>query len=133
MSQKHTTLWSFLAACLAVFMLSGCGPIYDTRYYFTPPNDPHGQACVFQCENIKLQCEQVERMKEENYNMRARMDQERCRNDIRRHGREPKSSECLTYTSYTANYNHCEAQYRLCYQNCGGKVHTEEVCIFNCN
>ncbi len=133
MARKHPPLRLFWAACLAVFALGGCGPIYDTRYYFTPPSDPHGQACIFQCENLKLQCEQVERMKEENCNMRARMDQDRCLNDIRRKGREPKAHECPLYVSCSANYEHCEAKYRQCYQNCGGIVHTEEVCIFNCN
>ncbi len=112
--------------------LSGCGPIYDTRYYYTPPQDPSAQSCIFQCENMKMQCEQLEMMKAENSNQRSRMDQDRCRENIRRQGREPKSSECQYFSTYSADTERCESQYRICYQNCGGRVHAEQVCVFNC-
>lgn len=118
---------------LAVLLpLSGCGPIYDTRYSYSPPHDPQGQSCIFQCENMKMQCEQLEMMKAENCNNRNRIEQDRCRDNIRRQGREPKSSECSFYASCTTDTERCDAQYRICYQNCGGKVYSEEVCVFNC-
>jgi hypothetical protein len=106
--------------------------MYETRYYYTPPQDPGAQSCIFQCENMKMQCEQLEMMKVENSNQRARMDQDRCRDNIRRQGREPNSSECNYFSTYSADNERCEAQYRICYQNCGGRVQAEQVCVFNC-
>lgn len=129
---RDQTPWPMLAAfCLALIFFTGCGPIYDTRYTFTPPQDSNARSCIFQCENLKMQCEQLEQMKVENCNYRARLDQDRCRGEIRRQGREPKSYEC-TLDSCFENTEHCEANYRSCYQNCGGRVHAEQVCIFNC-
>ncbi len=131
-SSLFNVFYSFLLIIFLLLFVSGCGPIYDTRYYYTPPQDPGAQSCIFQCENMKMQCEQLEMMKVENCNQRARMDQDRCRENIRRQGREPKSDECNYFSSCSPDNERCDAQYRICYQNCGGKVHAEEVCVFNC-
>lgn len=132
MHRKLTRSWLYVAACFAIVLFGGCGPIYDTRYYYTPPQDPHGRFCILQCENLQMQCEQLEQMKVENCNHRARMEQDRCRSDIRRHGREPKPHECPMIGTCSADTEHCENKYRICYQNCGGQVHAEQVCVFNC-
>ena len=131
MSLKRMTL-ILVASAVSAIILGGCGPIYDTRYSYVPPGNPQGQTCVFQCENIKMQCEQLELMKAENCRNRARLDEDRCKDNIRRQGREPKPSECSQVDFCSADYDHCEERYRQCYQNCGGRVHAEQVCVFNC-
>jgi hypothetical protein len=133
MRKKTKSVREFVGACCLLGLVAGCGPIYDTRYHFVPPSDPSARSCIFQCENLKMQCEELEQMRVENCDYRARLDQDRCRAEIRRQGREPKSHECSSLGgSCYANTERCEAKYRQCYQNCGGQVRTEQVCVFNC-
>ncbi len=112
--------------------LTGCGPIYDTRYHYTPPKNPQGMSCIFQCDNMKMQCEQFEMMRVENCMNQARLEQYRCQDNIRRQNREPKKSECPLIISCSQNMERCDEKYRICYQNCGGQVHAEQICVFNC-
>lgn len=130
----HQKLFMTLSLFFIVFILflTGCGPIYDTRYHYTPPQDPQGMNCIFQCDNMKMQCEQLEMMRYENCMNRAKLEQDRCLDNIRRQNREPKKNECPLIHSCSQDTERCDVQYRICYQNCGGQVHAEQVCVFNC-
>jgi len=115
------------------FSLSGCGPVYSTHYTYSPPDDPHGKACVFQCENSKLQCQQIKDMEAMQCRDQAELRYRDCqrRNDRRREG-EKRDNCYRTYCS-SANYEQCEERYRACYQICGGEVVGEEVCTAFCD
>lgn len=122
-----------VALAAAVALLSGCGPIYDTQYTFIPPDDGNGRACVYQCENGKQQCEELEELKEESCEERAEAEYARCEERIyRRKGRDPKWNECYR-ESCSSDSERCETNYRSCYQSCGGKVNAETVCVANCD
>ncbi|MCB0358636.1 MAG: hypothetical protein KDD44_03345 [Bdellovibrionales bacterium] len=112
-------------------LLSACSPVYRTNYSFVPPEDPRGQACVFQCQTVKLQCEQLEKSENDRCVDRAEYDYDRCeaRNDRRR---EDKQDYC--YRSYCPgpNFDRCEDQYRSCYQSCGGTVNAHTQCVSFC-
>jgi hypothetical protein len=111
----------------------GCGPVYNTEYQFSPPDSDAGRACVFQCENSRQQCRQLEEYRADDCQRRASWDQQRCEDDIyRRKGREPKWYECGS-ESCSADYDRCDESYRSCYQSCGGKVNAETRCVANCD
>lgn len=120
----------FAALCLA--SLAACGPIYDTRYSFTPPSTPQGQSCLFHCSQLQDQCEQLEDHRQELCEERARYERERCERDLRRDGKKVKWYDCGT-ESCTSDYDRCAQQYRSCYESCGGKVSAEQVCVMNCD
>ena len=113
--------------------LTGCGPMYQTEYIYTPPKSQTGNACVFQCENSKQQCQQIQEMRSEDCERRAEYDYQRCEDRIYdREGRDAKWYEC-SRESCTADVERCEATYRSCYQSCGGKVEAQTRCVSNCD
>ena len=113
--------------------LASCGPIYDTEYIYDPPENSSGRACIFQCENSKNQCEELDRYRKEECERHSEWQRERCEADIwRRKNREPKWHECGGETC-SSNTERCETSYRSCYQSCGGKVRAETRCVMNCD
>lgn len=112
----HKFLWVLIV--VGCYVLVGCGPIYNTEYTFQPPLSPEGKTCIFQCENSKLQCKQIEDMKEESCLLRSQLE---CRD----------RKDCPTNLCDT-NYTMCKEMYRNCYQACGGNIDTKKVCVFNC-
>ncbi len=121
---------AFVSAALA---LSSCGPIYDTVYDFTPPESNAGRACIYQCENSRGQCRQLEEYRADDCERRSDYEVERCEREIwRRKGREPKWYECGG-ESCSANLDRCDEQYRSCYQSCGGRIRSETRCVANCD
>ncbi len=121
--------WLLPPAAMLAVALSGCGPMYETRYNLTPPPGQMGQVCVNQCDQIRLQCMQGEDLRVQNcetQNRLARLEYEQCR--------QRGYSDCYEDTTWcSADYEPCEGQFRQCYQNCGGKVESYQVCVFNCN
>lgn len=110
--------------------LSGCGPIYETRYNLTPPKGQLGQVCINQCDQIRLQCMQNQDQRNQNcetQNRLARLEYEQCKNN--------RYSDCYDSSTWCDSVDHemCEEQFRFCYQNCGGIVQGYEVCVFGCN
>lgn len=127
----------FFALILLILTLglAGCGPIYDTRYDLTPPSDEAGRFCTVECERLRLDCRRAEDRKYQNC-QRDRQDAEsayqRCRNRYK--DNPDKHCRYLSPTTYcaSADYAACDADYRRCFQNCGGQVHSRQVCVFNC-
>ncbi len=118
---------------LLVFLLaaSACGPVYRTQYSFEEPDSPEGRACTFQCQTSKLQCEQIEDLRQERCEDRALREQDRCLRRLERQKKEIKSYDCPLDTC-RADYDRCEKMYRACYQSCGGRVTSETVCVSGC-
>ncbi len=116
-----------------VVAMSGCGPMYETSYQLTPPKSSQGQTCVMQCENMKLQCENLAEMKKQMCEDRSAMQVERCEAEIyRKKNRDAKWGECSASQSCSDDTERCLKQYHNCYQTCGGKVKAEQVCVMNC-
>ncbi|MGD9887655.1 MAG: CagY family CD-EC repeat-containing protein [Halothiobacillaceae bacterium] len=117
--------------------LSGCGPVYSTQYRYTPPLDANGKMCVNQCVNNRDMC----RMMEET---RAMQEQAQCQQyaamrysmclSNAKTEQERRNCERMNrgYCSRTAYTEHCEESFRLCFQNCGGKIDSFQVCDFGC-
>ena len=125
-----TRFGAVIGLCL---FFSACGPIYNTDYQFTPPSSTTGRVCTQQCENSKFQCQQMEEMSADRCRDRAQIEQQRCEDNIRwREGRDPKWYECGA-ESCSANTDRCDAQYRSCYQACGGRVDAHTYCVANCS
>lgn len=81
--------------CLfVVASLVSCGPVYETRYSFTPPRSAEGRSCAFQCQNGKLQCQQIEEMQEQRCNENARWEQRRCQRDLENRGKKEHWYDC---------------------------------------
>jgi len=125
-------LSGLLALSLA---LSGCGPIYSTQYRYTPPLDINGKMCVNQCASSRDLCRQLEES-------RASQEQAQCQqNATMRYAlclssakTDQARSQCnsSSYCSRSANTERCEESYRQCFQNCGGKIDSFQVCDFGC-
>ncbi len=118
----------------SLLILAGCGPIYDTKYDLMPPSDEAGRFCVVECERINGDCRRDAQHRYdrcERDNREARDEFERCRrkhaeNANKRCGSSASTNYC---SSDTAS---CDSAYRRCFQNCGGEIHTRQVCVFNC-
>jgi len=127
-----TALSGLLALSLT---LSGCGPIYSTQYRYTPPVDSNGRMCVNQCANSRDLCRQLEESRasqeqaqcQQNASMRYALCLSSAKTDQAR-------SQCnsSSYCSRSANTERCEESYRQCFQNCGGKIDSFQVCDFGC-
>jgi hypothetical protein len=116
------TYWLLILPGLYLF--TACGPIYQTEYSFIPPTNEQGRACVFQCENGKLQCAQIEDMRKERCDDRAEHEYYRC---------QDRGEKYCYRESCSADYENCESRYRGCFQSCGGKVESKQVCTAFCN
>jgi len=115
------------------FLICGCGPVYHTDYSFIPPHSSGGQACVYQCENGRYQCRQIEDLRVERCRDYAYQQQRDCEARIRwDKDRKPKWYECGS-ESCSADYDSCDQQYRFCYQGCGGEVKASTRCVSNCD
>ena len=114
---------TYFACAAALMFLAGCGPMYETRYNFLPPESASGRACIFQCDNGKMQCEQIEDMQKERCEDRADRDYDRCRD---------RGEKYCYRESCSADYTRCEDRYRSCYSSCGGKVEKYEMCVSFC-
>jgi len=123
-----------LLAVIAALLVMSCGPIYETNYRYTPPSDPLSRSCVTQCLADKGQCRNTADLKAENQRLRceldARDDYERCLTNSK--GEQGRSSCNRRTCSDNAQYGQCEADYRTCFQSCGGIIDEERVCTFNC-
>ncbi len=122
---------SRIAAILLLLGLCSCGPIYETRHSFTPPKSAEGRNCTFQCQTVKMQCQQIEEMQEQRCNENARWQQRRCQQDLENRGKKERWYDCGLETC-TADSERCEETYRSCYQSCGGRVDSTSVCTYNC-
>jgi hypothetical protein len=118
---------------LGLISLNGCGPMYNTEYSLVPPKSESGRACTYHCDSGKMQCRQIEELRVDRCQIQAREDDRECEARIRwDKGRSPKWYECGS-SSCTADYDQCDAQYRSCFQSCGGRVETTTRCVANCD
>ena len=130
MSVKGIVFAIFFGAGLA---LTGCGPVYQTDYSFTPPKTDSGRSCTYHCETVKQQCRQIEELRVDRCEDQNRWESQRCEDELyRKKGRDSKWYECGSTQSCTADYEGCDSQYRACYESCGGRVDARTYCVSNC-
>lgn len=115
---------------LLLIILSGCGPVYETKSSYTRPNSPEGVACTFQCENSRLSCSHNQDLKLQNCeanNRFAKFEYQQC---ISKNGKD-KCDEVFHLCD--VDNNSCKATYNKCYESCGGDVITRTVCVEDCD
>lgn len=129
---------SFLCFSLTL-LLAGCGPIYHTEYAYVPPASNIGKMCTTQCLQSKNSCEQMCQMRNDNCRMQARQDAmyqfEIYRGEReRQHKPIKKSVSDFDRSIFTCHEScGCEANYRVCYAQCGGAVLERRVCTAFCD
>lgn len=123
--------WAGILLLSLLYLLSACGPVYRVEYTYQPPQDAMGTNCILLCENIKMQCRTNEKYRIqscEDQNRIARLEYERC----------VAVGYDYCWDDWTMfcgmeNYQRCDADYRQCYQNCGGQIFSREVCVSGCD
>lgn len=106
--------------CGMALLLAGC----ETQYTYTPPTTPHGQQCVAKCANQQRVCKSRE-------DERVAYEKPQCEHDA-----DVEYTACLKYAKtdkdrnacsrnscyISPNYYTCDADFRQCFQICGGTV-----------
>ena len=125
---------SFLVFLFAVlFILSACSPVIRTSYIYQPPPTRSGEACVFQCEQIKTQCEKIDNLEYEQCQTQAERNYRSCERGIRRsYNRRPKWYECFR-DSCSDESGNCFDTYQVCYAKCGGTITPVQKCVSFCD
>lgn len=127
------------SALLLIALWSCAGPRYQTTYTYTPPESAEGRACVFQCENTKMQCDQLDQMRAANCQERASLEYQKCEENSRaEYERCRASGERVCLQSYCGrprcgSSGQCQSQFHRCYETCGGQVHSSTQCVANCD
>lgn len=122
---------------IAMFMVA-CSSVYDTSYSYQSPVSQSGKQCTVQCLQTKNSCQQLCQNDSPACKARAR---ERARLDYN----DYVSSQNIAGKPVTRDLNsfydplqcaspscNCEADFRACYQLCGGQVKEEKTCVANC-
>lgn len=129
--------FKFILLFLITFILTACGPIYQTNYSYVPPKDFRGRQCINNCLEDKSMC-----------NLHCSRVYQRCRSDAqavafpqyKQYVREQRRlhkpviqtvDDFADYSACTSDCG-CDNTYRQCYSNCGGKVIAKQVCIAFC-
>lgn len=126
-----------LTLILSASLLTGCGPVYQTRYTFQPPHNWHGRKCVNRCLAERSQC----------YS-NCRVSNQMCRNSAdmealpsylnyaheQRKAGQPVYDNVNDFADKSGCYSNCgcASSYRECYENCGGIVTPYTVCTAFC-
>lgn len=120
---------------------SGCGPVYETRYQYVPPATADGKVCANQCTQIESLCARNCRLEERACVSDARRDAERDYDHYVRERQAAHQPIDKTVNDFRYDYHcaasraceqRCEADYRGCYQTCGGQVTESSVCTAFC-
>ncbi|MEZ4752834.1 MAG: hypothetical protein R3A13_00765 [Bdellovibrionota bacterium] len=122
---------------ILILVLSACGPVYKTDYTYIPPKTESGRSCIFQCQNTKVQCEQLQELKYERCLDRADREYDRCERNKRYiykpNGERKCVDNCYCFRdSCSLDEETCEIRYRSCYGTCGGSVEAKTYCVSNC-
>ncbi len=126
-----------------LFLLTACGPMYQTDYQMVPPDSQEGRLCANNCllanQVCEQQCRTTGQQCRQNEDLRAENEYLRERNEALAKGKQPKDD------SYYSRINHfacadddectesCQAHYRICHTNCGGQAIPHTYCVAFCN
>jgi hypothetical protein len=109
--------------------------MYRTQYSYTPPADPMGKICLTNCQNSKNQCTQMRQMQENQSRMQVQQCETNANINYQNCVKVPNAVCQRADCSYLRNSVialDCQGDYNACYQNCGGSVRSQQVCVANC-
>lgn len=143
----------------SLICLNSCGPMYNTRYHYTPPSNFNGMQCINQCLSNKSYCQS--NCSANNQSCKANLQWLKIGETTARIIEGPRYHRYGHYNPYyyqpyynsaaddlSREYNsgmaqcrreqtyctkQCESNYNDCYQNCGGQVLVETYCYANCD
>ena len=129
---------------LTVFLVA-CSPVYRTDYTLTPPSSWEGKGCVQRCEDLRLQCEDMQRAANDACRDRAERSYATCI-DQQRFERDPETkvskcvANCSCYKESCSSLSNrklddtvCQARFYSCFEMCGGKVQADRICVAHCS
>jgi hypothetical protein len=122
-----------LAIGILFFLVAavGCGPVYQIKYDYLAPESAEGRGCTQQCENSKFQCEEMVNKEFEQERLSLVQAYRTCRLSETSGARSPIL--CIDQSkTIQPDYSQCLADYKRCFQSCGGRVEERNVCIKNC-
>lgn len=127
----------FIFLAILFPLITACAPI---EYTYTPPATQEGKQCVTQCQQTQGACRnnEYERAQDEypvcqreadykyqDCEMQSQADYTAC---LRYANTEKDQDNCSQSTCFkdmcssTPDFDFCDSEFRMCYQNCGGKV-----------
>jgi len=119
------------------FILTACGPIYETHYTYQPPHARGGKMCLNQCiqtrELCRMRCESAGAACRERSRMEAMIDYSNYRAD-REAAHLPMDRTFSSFYDDFGCWQHCSCAepYNACYRNCGGRVIPHRECVAFC-
>ena len=119
-------------AILVAATVAACGPQYRTETNFIPPQTDAGRACVFQCDNVQLQCRQLADARAQNQTLLKQQEYNQCLANAQA-STNPYASLSCSNTPVSASYGNCTGQYEQCYRTCGGQVQKTTYCVSGCD
>lgn len=132
------------------FCLVACGPIYNTKRIYYPPQDTDGKYCINSCAQIRQNCSSNCKNIEQNCEIAAKaVDVARSNQCLAKKKHcidHPQAQECVFFkfedcNIFSTKHNECNSSgcmsecsrnYNECYTNCGGEIKTKTVCVANC-
>ena len=123
--------------CIIILLaLSACGPMYETRKNYIPPQTEAGRFCAnqcltelnncyFRCEQDKANCQTVEDIKR--YTETIIKQNSKNSDNFNDFPISPRS--CSDYDCKMR----CEQNRDYCHTNCGGQIQSFRVCTAFCN
>lgn len=112
---------------LCCMIVAGCAPTYETYYEYSEDKSGEFVNCVSYCKITKDNCLH-----------KCKQNQDICgvhaKSDLMDGLSKPHSVSTLNlYVQQCQDVScDCDADYRACYEMCGGKVIKKERCISNC-
>ena len=126
-----------IQAIAAAALLSACT---TTEYVFTPPETAEGKACVERCqasqsscrrdqdaraERIRVRCEAESARREEACTIQAPIEYAACLKFAKTDEERAACAlqDCTQPACHASpSYALCDGDFRICYQNCGGRI-----------
>lgn len=129
-------LFSHLLIFLAITLTTtACAPVYRAVYDYSPPQDTSGRQCLNHCLHMRAMCRVAA---EQQANQERMMCQQQLAFNYAMCIAAAKvdsahvSCSVNTYCERQPDTSQCQAEYNLCYQNCGGTIHSRQVCVAFC-
>lgn len=133
----------FLLSLFSFFIISACGPIYETSYELRPPLSSEGRFCTNQCAQnqqfCRQNCNSQVQMCEYNERLRAQNEYYAYAEEQRAKGQKIVKTPDSFYNSFQCSnvknscQDQCDDLYRSCFAGCGGKVIPHTTCVANCD
>lgn len=132
------SLIAMAAIAVTSILMTGCAPIYQTKYSYIPPKSYRGQMCTNQCLSQKSSCQNNARMLNQACRMQANAVAEQAYRAylkrMRKQNKTPRQNigDFADYSGCNSSGG-CETNYRQCFTSCGGRVIAHTVCVAFCN